>query len=781
MFVRFAFHFLLITLLTIVSTSGKLAAAEELLPMGSAPAPEMVPHFPDRLHTFVWRNWNLVPLSRLAEVLRTEPENVTKLAESMGLPEYREPAWSTEKIYITLIRRNWHLLPYEQILELTEMTPQRLAFALREDDFLWVKLGLLKPKCEPLYYSPPDENAMARAAEIRNILQEYLGNDTTNTNEEPRFAFIDKLTKTSGRDLKTASDSASAEKSLKYIYSYFALYGDPLLGDPGEVFPDGLLEKLGEIGVNGVWLHVVLREMATGGEKFPEFGHDCEKRLANLRILVARAKKYGINIYLYMNEPRAMPKAFFQRQDVPGRAETAGVDDGDYSTLCISNPDVQNWIRDALAHVFAEVPGLGGVFTISGSENHTHCNSHGRWQTCPHCKTKTGAEITALANTLVEQGVHRSAPDAKVIVWDWGWNDSQTPEIIERLPSQVWLQSVSEWSLPIERGGVSSAVGEYSISSIGPGPRATKHWKLAKERGLKTVAKVQLNCTWEIAAVPYVPVMDLIAEHCSRLAQSDIDGMMLSWTLGGYPSPNLEIPKRFDRTPLPEKETVLDELAQERYGINGAPLARRAWTKMSNAYREYPYSGGVVYCAPVQMGPANLMRPLPTGFRATMVGIPYDDIDSWRGGLYPPEIFAQQFEKIASGFSDGITELEKAVELAPEAKKPEVQAELRYAKAVWHHFGSVANQVRYILLRNEYNDSQTTSERKKELAERIVELLRREIELTRKHYRLTLQDSSIGFESSNQYFYVPNDLLEKLISCRDLIDKYQITNVSGGF
>ncbi len=43
--------------------------------------------------------------------------------------------------YVTLIRRNWQLLPYEQLLELLEMTPEQLAFTLREDDYLWVKLG----------------------------------------------------------------------------------------------------------------------------------------------------------------------------------------------------------------------------------------------------------------------------------------------------------------------------------------------------------------------------------------------------------------------------------------------------------------------------------------------------------------------------------------------------------------------------------------------------------------------------------------------------------------
>ena len=32
--------------------------------------------------------------------------------------------------------------------------------------------------------------------------------------------------------------------------------------------------------------------------------------------------------------------------------------------------------------------------------------------------------------------------------------------------------SVSEWDKPIERGGIKTKVGEYSISAVGPGPRA---------------------------------------------------------------------------------------------------------------------------------------------------------------------------------------------------------------------------------------------------------------------------------------------------------------------
>ena len=111
-------------------------------------------HFPDRLHTFVWRNWELVSLERMAIVLRTTSEHVREIGESMGLPPYKEPSPDIQKRgYISIIRRNWHLLPYDQLLTLLGWDADRLAFTLREDDFLWNKLGSLKPVCQPLLFS----------------------------------------------------------------------------------------------------------------------------------------------------------------------------------------------------------------------------------------------------------------------------------------------------------------------------------------------------------------------------------------------------------------------------------------------------------------------------------------------------------------------------------------------------------------------------------------------------------------------------------------------------
>jgi hypothetical protein len=144
-------------------------------PEGNAPAPVSFPHFPDRLSAFVWRNWPLVPVQRLAEVVHADPADIIRLGNDMGLdrpPPIPESQW--RRSYITIIRRNWHLLPYDQLLQLLDWTPEQLTFTLREDDFLFHKLGAHKPRCAPLIYSPPDDRTRQRLRQITGLVRELL-------------------------------------------------------------------------------------------------------------------------------------------------------------------------------------------------------------------------------------------------------------------------------------------------------------------------------------------------------------------------------------------------------------------------------------------------------------------------------------------------------------------------------------------------------------------------------------------------------------------------------
>ncbi|NMC19918.1 MAG: hypothetical protein GYA33_05795 [Thermogutta sp.] len=741
-----------------------VAAEEVVLPVGGNPAALNFPHFPDAAHAVIWRNWGLVSADDLAGVLGASGDEVRTAAAAMGLP----PCDATSDLfrrrgYITLIRRNWHLLPYDQLLELLDMTPQELAYVLREDDFLFVKLGNLKPDCDRVRLVPPTAEVQQAEARIRAILAEHLG-ETAKVEGEPRFAFVEELSRPE-RPITEASPER-IRQGLRLIYSYFAPYGDPLMHPELDPYPDGLLQRLADLGVNGVWMHVVLRNLAPGGDDFPEFGKGCETRLRNLQALASRAKRHGIGIYLYINEPRAMPHAFFA-----DRPEMAGVKEGEFTAMCTSNPRVQAWLRNSLTHVFREVPDLAGVFTITASENLTNCASHFRRQDCPRCAARTDDEILAEVNRLIEEGVHAGNPEARVIVWDWGWHGHQdASSLIPLLPKSVWLMSVSEWSQPFERGGIRGTVGEYCMSVPGPGPRAVRHWAEARRHGLKTAAKVQFNVTWELSTVPFLPVLDLVAEHCANLNRQDIDGIMLTWTLGGYPSPNLAVASRFAANKEATAEEVLDAVAAERYGSKPAPQVRRAWAAFSRAFQEYPYSGQVVYNGPQHMGPANLLWLQPSGYRATMTGLPYDDLNGWRGP-YPEAVFASQWDKLVEGWQRGLDEFRAAEALADQDKRPVLESDLRVAEAAFLHFASVRNQVRFVMLRNAWLGADPDSPAGRDLQSKLLAVVEDELVLAKRLFTLASADSRLGFEASNHYFYVPGDLLEKIVNCEDILSR----------
>lgn len=738
-------------------------AAEVPLPdEGGSKPPLGCEPFPSRLHQFVWRNWTVVPQARLAEVLQTSPENVAQVAASMGLPPQGEiqPEWR-DRGYITVLRRNWHLLPYGQLTALLGFSRERLRFSLLEDDFLFIKLGSVKPACAPLLYAPPAAAETAAAARLAGWLRdEGLAGARP---EEPRFAFVRALSQPDPA-LSAGQAGGASPFELRYIFSYFADYGDPLSDPEVASYPEGLLQRLAAAGVNGVWVHTVLRTLAKD-PAFPEFGEGCEKRIEGLRALVARGKKYGVGVYLYLNEPRAVHRTFFDAR--PERAALRGVEAaGDSARLCTSSPEVRRWLSDALASVFAQVPGLGGVFTITASENPTSCASHRQQARCERCKSRPYAEIIAEVNAAIAQGVARGSPSAKTIVWDWGWDDAQAGEIIARLPKSCWLQSVSEWSLPIVRGGVKSAVGEYSISAVGPGPRASNHWALARQAGLKTCAKVQVGATWEFSAAPYVPALDLVAEHARNLASAGVNGLMLSWSLGCYPSPNLEVFQAFAAGDT-DIGGALDRVAERRYGRAAAPLVRQAWTAFSEGFREYPYHITTLYQGPQHMGPANPLYLKPTGYRATMVGLPYDDLKAWRS-VYPAEVWIGQMEKVRAGFERGCAKWAGVVPLASGAAQREAEREAGLFRAIGLHFASCANQARFVSARDGLLAA-AGGEAREACRAQMRGAAQAELACAKELLRLAQADARIGYESSNHYFYIPQDLVEKVLGCRSIL------------
>ncbi|MBP1997051.1 hypothetical protein [Paenibacillus eucommiae] len=380
-------------------------------------------------------------------------------------------------------------------------------------------------------------------------------------------------------------------------------------------------------------------------------------------------------------------------------------------------------------------------------------------------------------NRCIAEGAFSAKPDAKLICYTWAWTNFEKETLMEgirNLPDGMRVMCVSEELMPTHVADTEGSVRDYSISIVGPGERSQISWDTAAERGLQTVAKVQFNNSWECSAVPYLPVLDLVEEHLKRLLESGVTGLMLSWTLGGYPSPNLELASEYywettaaDSTgPHDTKGGFTPpgkmELLKRKFGEAAEPIERAIY-QLSEAFRQFPFHITTLYEGPQNTGPGNLLYLSPTGFKATMVGFPYDDLNTWRS-IYTVERFEKQFHLLAQQWKEGLDLLMDAEMAVPAGRQRAYTELLHMAKGAYYHFHSTANQVSFVRVRDLWLQEQDEKTHDK-LRSRLADIVEEELEVAKSLYTLVSRDSRIGYEASNHYYYRRQDIQEKVLNC----------------
>ena len=686
----------------------------ELPKLGSEAIP--LTHFPTKHQAFIFRASEYVPYSKIASILGTSEENVIAAAREMGLPDYNPGNLWLERGYITIIRRTWHILPYSQLLELLEIGEEELALLLKEEDFLSVKLED-KPICEPVLWRELTEEEKEETKKIRAVMK---GIDISGKRPFDFEYSVPLVTHKGKEKFKT-----------RMIYAFSGLY-QHAFDVPSEVYlPDEQLEAYRDLGVNGIWTQGLLSALI----EFPfepaiSVGH--EKRIANMRALTERLAKYGIKLYLYINEPRFMPLAFFEKHpDIKGHVR------GEDASLCTSTDKVRNYIRDSIEKICREVPLIGGFFTITRSENQTNCYSHsgdGKVAcNCPRCSKRDPAEVIAEAINSIAEGAHRVSDSIKVFAWSWAWRGF-SEGIIRKLDKSVIFLSQSELDVPFEIGGVKGRVLDYSISIPGPGEKAKGDWEIAKECGLEIGAKVQLSTSWEASTVPALPVSPLIDSHIRTLRDEGVEHILLSWTLGGYPSRNIAAAAKY----FCENSEIEDDGSYTE-----------AEKQFSEAFREFPFHMSTLYRGPQNAGPSNLLFPIPTGYTASMTCFAYDDLESWRS-IYPVDIFEDQFRKLCESWEKGLAFL-------PEGDESEVSVMAHTAYCI---FKSSLNQIRFIRARDagRLDDCIKLAEDEEKIARLMLDQMNK--------------NAAIGYEASNHYYFSKGQIVEKILNCRKTIEYF---------
>ncbi len=690
----------------------------ELPKLGKAPVE--CSHFPTREAAFVFRALEFFNYEKIAEILNTTPENIAALGAAMGIYEDQKSDIWLKKGYITIIRAMWHLLPYEQLLQLLEVDAQELAVLLREEDFLDYKLSK-KPICEKLQWKPLSKQDQAALQRVKETM------DTLSLKGKQPFEFE--------YILPEVEFSGKENFGTRMIYLFSGLYQKSFDVDSREYCPDSLLESYSRVGINGIYTQGVLYMLS----EFPfekSLSEGYEKRLANLKDLTERCAKYGIKVYLYLNEPRSMNKAFFDKHPhLKGHEENE-----DHICLCTSTKEVQDYIKNAVETICKSAPLLGGFFCMAMSENLSNCYSHvldPKKCNCPRCSKKSVGEVVGEFFAAVREGADRVNPQIKVFDYSWDGDDlSVRYDIIDHLPQRVGVESICESRVPYEIGGVKSVVEDYSLNVIGPGERSLKMWKRAKKRGLETIAKLQINTTWECSTVPALPVLDKVDQFMSKLVEEGVDHLQLSWTLGGYPSTNLLYACKyfFENAKIP----AISENMQKATKI------------FSDAFSEFPSYIQVAYLGPQNAGPATLFYEKPTGYHATMTCFAYDDLQRWRS-IYPEDVFVQQLEKLCAKWIEGLKLIENDADTET----------VLMAQAGYSLFRASLNLAKFIQLRD---NGGTNRE--------LYEIVADEKENAKTMLQLMNRNPAIGFEAANHYYFSRFGICEKVVNCDYLLEKY---------
>ena len=574
-------------------------------------------------------------------------------------------------------------------------------------------------------------------------------------------AFVElerRMAERGGPFLSRTVETNTPSFTPRYVSSYFSLMTDVLGQDLIDPFPDGYLNQIYHQDADGIWVYALLEDLVPSTE-FPEIGTPGNaERLQRLRKLVDRAAKRGLKVFIYLNEPRDQPLSFFEKYpDVKGHVE------GGRAMLCTSTARVQKHLHGAFEKLFREVPGLGGVFVITASENWTNCYSRTRNTNCPRCSKRPPADVIAEVIRSMAEGAWAADPKAKFIVWDWSWHSvlgEEAPEqIIAKLPKGVGLMADFERGTHITRGGIPMNVEEYSISIIGPSPRAKSRSEQAKQFGFDYLAKIQLSTTWECGTVPFIPVPNLLARKAQALRDVGTSGLMETWTIGSYPSPNTEAFAVQQWNPQLSEAQVLQRVAAKRYGSDAAGDVVRGWTKLSNAFtEEYPFPSSP-YAGPLQHGPSLpwYRRDIPPPYGNVTLFNCKDDWRRWTAP-YPQDVMAKLLRHLCERWDEGLADLRAAEKRATGERRKQLKRDNDVAWMVGYYYRAYANTLEFYGARDAGD------------AKNMKRFAEDEIKHTEQALRFVRADSRIGWEAELQYFYRPSDVLERLISLDALVE-----------
>ena len=550
------------------------------------------------------------------------------------------------------------------------------------------------------------------------------------------------------------------------------------LEDDNDYYPDAYLNKLAHAGINGIWVAGLLRNLVAS-RVIPEMG-PAEHRLAKLRHLVERADRYGIKVWFFCIEPRALP---LKHPAAAAHPDIVGLRTDIYEALCPCTPLVLEYVREAMRGLFTEAPGLGGVINIVMGERPTTCWWHTDEfaQRCPRCRTQSRADgLSAVLDAFME-GIRSASPTAELMVWPYTIDShSRVSPLAPMIEVMKRSRADITWMGNFEHGGVKEICGkpvtirEYSLSYTGPSPWFDEMAQAARGSGRRACAKLQTGTSYEISSVPYLAVPGVIYDKLTASSARGVGAAMLGWIPGGYPGVMLKAAGEAAFEPRLPKEQFLQRMAAVEQGEARATRVASAWRCFEAAWQRYPFDNAVLYYSPITRAPAyqlhleresRLAKPYNFGLERTRVPQPWEDQFARWTGVFTIEEVTRSFRDLAAQWGAGIEHLRAA---PPEALNLEIGKDLAIARAVRAQCLSTANVCEFYSLRDSL--LALPAESRPPVLRRMQEVALDETRLTGEMRTLMFAHPGIGWHPEiYAYSYSAAMLEEKLRQLADVL------------
>jgi len=535
-----------------------------------------------------------------------------------------------------------------------------------------------------------------------------------------------------------------------------------------DFYPDQYLNKLAHCGINGIWVAGLLRRMVAS-KTLPELGPPAN-RLETLKRLVRRASRYGIKVYLCCIEPRYLPT------DHPVFAAHPEIRGAKGVCLCTSAPLVREYIRETMRELFTAVPELGGVINIFNGERQTTCwLNEDSARSCPRCRSRHQEEVLAEELNCFMEGIRAASPSARLLAWTYSMDAAAAKrtsidprvEIMRRADPEI------TWLVNFEHGGEKRLFGkdvdvdEYSLSYTGPSEAFAKLARNAKAIDRPVYAKLQIGTTYEMGALPELPLPGVVYDKFAAMRPLGVSGAMTNWLVGGYPGVMLKAAGEAAFDPLPPQKDFLQRLAALYYPPDASEKAAAAWNLFAEAFDLYPVSNEVFYYGPVSRSPAYLLhlerepriaQPYNFGLDRQRRPQPFEDNVSRWLGPFTAEDLVDSYRKMGTRWQEGIDLL---AECRGAASCGDFERQYAVAAAAKVQFLSTANVIEFYTLRDRLRDGPPSDH--KELLARLSGLADDDLKLAEEMKLYQETEPAIGYQCEIMDYSFSLQLLDEKI------------------